>query len=62
MCAKYRLVMNAWLHIHSLSECEKEVVEILVSHFEKDTPFLYPSSHEQLGNHDLKTLQSVRAT
>jgi hypothetical protein len=42
---------------HSLSECEKEVVDILVSHFtETGTPFLYPSQ-EQLASHDPKTLQ-----
>ena len=52
--------MDAWLQTHSLSECEKEVVDILVAHFNKTgTPFLYPSGHEQLGVHDPKILQAA---
>ncbi len=37
MRAKHGLVMDAWIHVHSLRECEKEVVEVLESHLEKHT-------------------------
>jgi len=43
--------LDAWLSSSSLSDCEKEVVEVLVSHLnETGTPFLYLCNQEQLGN------------
>lgn len=51
--------LDAWSQAHSLSECEKEVVDILVAHFNQTgTPFLYPSQ-DQLSNQDPKTLQTA---
>jgi len=51
--------LDTWLREHSLSECEKEVVDMLVAHFNQTgTPFLYPSQ-DQLGNQDPKTLQAA---
>jgi len=51
--------LDTWLREHSLSECEKEVVDMLVAHFNQTgTPFLYPSQN-QLSNQDPKTLQAA---
>jgi len=56
-----RIRLDAWLSSRSLSDCEKEVVEVLVSHLNKTgTPFLYLSDREQLSNrYEPRILQAV---
>ena len=51
--------LEPWLKNHSLSECEKEVVDTLISHLNRtNTPFLYLTSDAQLASdYDPKTLQ-----
>ena len=51
--------LEPWLRNHSLSECEKEVVDTLISHLNQaGTPFLYLTNQEQLTTrYDPKILQ-----
>jgi len=52
--------LDAWSGTKSLSECEKEVVDTLISHLNQTgTPFLYVANHEQLGDHDPRILQAA---
>jgi len=56
-----QIKLDGWLRNHSLSDCEKEVVDTLISHLNKTgTPFLYLSNHEQLsGHYDPNLLQGA---
>jgi len=55
-----QIKLDGWLRDHSLSDCEKEVVDTLISHLNQTgTPFIYLANHEQLGDHDPRILQAA---
>jgi len=56
-----QIKLDPWLRMHSLGDCEKEVVDTLISHLNQTgTPFLYLSNHEQLsGRYDPNLLQGA---
>jgi len=44
-----QIKLDPWLRMHSLGDCEKEVVDTLISHLNQTgTPFKYLASHEEL--------------
>lgn len=52
--------LDAWSGTPSLTECERGVVDNLVEHLNRTgIPFLYLSSHEQLGSHSPRILQET---